>query len=307
MRSAPGTLLHVARDDRRLDALERSLAFFAPQVRVVSIPGLGHGALRPRGPQRRHRGQAHRGARQVELEHAQAPHRGADDGQCHPAARAAARIPEARDQADRAGPAHRHGPAHAAARPHGLPAQRHRHGARRIRGARRHPRSLPAGPRDACAPRLLRRYAGDDQGLRGADAADDEARAEARAAAGERGRIRRGGGEAVPQPLRGAVWRRDRRRSALRGRQRRAALPGPGALAAAVPRPPGDAVRLSAGRARELRSPRRRGGDGPLRADCRALRRAACLARAAILRRAALQAGATRAHVSSTTNRGPRR
>ena len=36
--SAPGMLLHVARDDRRLDALERSLAFFAPQVRVVSIP-----------------------------------------------------------------------------------------------------------------------------------------------------------------------------------------------------------------------------------------------------------------------------
>ena len=36
--SAPGTLLHVARDDRRLDALERSLAFFAPHVRVVSIP-----------------------------------------------------------------------------------------------------------------------------------------------------------------------------------------------------------------------------------------------------------------------------
>ncbi|HEV3175500.1 MAG TPA: transcription-repair coupling factor, partial [Stellaceae bacterium] len=36
--STPGTLLHVARDDRRLDALERSLAFFAPQVRVVSVP-----------------------------------------------------------------------------------------------------------------------------------------------------------------------------------------------------------------------------------------------------------------------------
>ena len=63
--SAPGTLLHVARDDRRLDALEHALAFFAPQVRVVSIPGLGHGALRPRRPQRRHRGQAHRGARQA--------------------------------------------------------------------------------------------------------------------------------------------------------------------------------------------------------------------------------------------------
>ena len=36
--SAPGTLLHVARDDRRLDALERALAFFAPQVRVDLLP-----------------------------------------------------------------------------------------------------------------------------------------------------------------------------------------------------------------------------------------------------------------------------
>ena len=80
--SAPGTLLHVARDDRRLDALERSLAFFAPQVRVVSIPAWDTVPYDRVGPQRRHRGQAHRGARQVELEHAQAPHRGADDGQC---------------------------------------------------------------------------------------------------------------------------------------------------------------------------------------------------------------------------------
>jgi len=36
--SGAGTLLHVARDDRRLDALERALAFFAPQVRVISFP-----------------------------------------------------------------------------------------------------------------------------------------------------------------------------------------------------------------------------------------------------------------------------
>ena len=36
--AAPGALLHVARDDRRLDALERALAFFDPQVRVVSFP-----------------------------------------------------------------------------------------------------------------------------------------------------------------------------------------------------------------------------------------------------------------------------
>ncbi|MES0384228.1 MAG: transcription-repair coupling factor [Hyphomicrobium sp.] len=36
--SAPGTLLHVARDDRRLDALEQALSFFSPDVRVVPFP-----------------------------------------------------------------------------------------------------------------------------------------------------------------------------------------------------------------------------------------------------------------------------
>ncbi|MFN3625330.1 MAG: transcription-repair coupling factor, partial [Hyphomicrobium sp.] len=35
---APGTLLHVARDDRRVEALEQGLSFFAPQVRVISFP-----------------------------------------------------------------------------------------------------------------------------------------------------------------------------------------------------------------------------------------------------------------------------
>src|SRR5690349_23331249 len=33
-----GLLLHVARDDRRLDVLEAQLKFFAPAVRVVSFP-----------------------------------------------------------------------------------------------------------------------------------------------------------------------------------------------------------------------------------------------------------------------------
>ena len=32
------TLVHVARDDRRLDALERGLQFFAPKIRKISIP-----------------------------------------------------------------------------------------------------------------------------------------------------------------------------------------------------------------------------------------------------------------------------
>ena len=34
----PAVLVHVARDDRRLDALEKTLAFFAPKTRIVSFP-----------------------------------------------------------------------------------------------------------------------------------------------------------------------------------------------------------------------------------------------------------------------------
>ncbi|MCB1512345.1 MAG: transcription-repair coupling factor, partial [Hyphomicrobiaceae bacterium] len=34
----PGTIVHVTRDDRRLDALQRALSFFAPKTRVVSLP-----------------------------------------------------------------------------------------------------------------------------------------------------------------------------------------------------------------------------------------------------------------------------
>ena len=34
----PGVLLHVARDDRRVEALEQGLAFFAPGVRVLTFP-----------------------------------------------------------------------------------------------------------------------------------------------------------------------------------------------------------------------------------------------------------------------------
>ena len=34
----PGIVLHVARDDRRLDALETALKFFAPKTRVIAFP-----------------------------------------------------------------------------------------------------------------------------------------------------------------------------------------------------------------------------------------------------------------------------
>jgi transcription-repair coupling factor (superfamily II helicase) len=35
---APAMLLHVARDDRRLDALETALGFFAPKIRLITFP-----------------------------------------------------------------------------------------------------------------------------------------------------------------------------------------------------------------------------------------------------------------------------
>ena len=37
-RGQPTAILHVARDDRRLDALEAALAFFSPKTRVVALP-----------------------------------------------------------------------------------------------------------------------------------------------------------------------------------------------------------------------------------------------------------------------------
>jgi len=36
--TSPALLLHIARDDRRLDALERQLGFFAPDAKVISFP-----------------------------------------------------------------------------------------------------------------------------------------------------------------------------------------------------------------------------------------------------------------------------
>ena len=36
--ATPPLLLHVARDDRRLEALAEGLAFFAPKLRVIQVP-----------------------------------------------------------------------------------------------------------------------------------------------------------------------------------------------------------------------------------------------------------------------------
>ena len=34
----PGVVIHVARDDRRLEQLERGLQFFAPDIKVITFP-----------------------------------------------------------------------------------------------------------------------------------------------------------------------------------------------------------------------------------------------------------------------------
>ena len=58
----PAAILHVARDDRRMEQLSAALAFFAPKHEGRSAAGLGYGALRPDRPQRRDRRPAHHGA-----------------------------------------------------------------------------------------------------------------------------------------------------------------------------------------------------------------------------------------------------
>ena len=146
------------------------------------------------------------------------------------------------------------------------------------------------------------------QGLRRRDAAHDEAGAEAHADAGQRGRVRRGGGRSCFRTRYVELFGGDdRRRSALRGGQRRPALPRPGALAAAVPRAPGDAVRLSAGRApsASITSPTRRSTSRFEQIAEHYEARVDALEQQS-LRRAALQAGAARAHVSRRQGVGGR-
>ena len=192
-----------------LEALEQALSFFAPQVRVITFPAWDTVPYDRVGPQLRHRRAPHRRARQAR----------AAASRKHPTIvlttvnAVLQRVPP-RSFMKRTikplGAGQRIDMAQLTQRLalHGLHAQRHRHGAGRVRRARRHPRSLSAGSLEPRAPRLLRRHAGEHQGLRRADAAHHQAGAEARPDAGERGRVRRGSREAVPHALRRAVRRR---------------------------------------------------------------------------------------------------
>ena len=87
----------------------------------------------------------------------------------------------------RAGQCREDGRSRALAGDQRLSALLHRARDRRIRHARRHPRSFRAGHAGAGAARLLRRHAGIDPRLRSRDAAHDRAVARARSRADERG------------------------------------------------------------------------------------------------------------------------
>ena len=164
--SAAPLFLHIARDDRRLEAIAEGLAFFAPKVRVIPFPAWDTVPYDRIGPNSEIVATAHCGPGASGGHQPQRPHRRPHHRQRHPAAHAAARVHPPFAEDHRAGPAARHGRADPASQSGGLHAQRHGHGARRIRGARRHPRPLPARPRGAGAPRFLRRHAGADEGLR---------------------------------------------------------------------------------------------------------------------------------------------
>ena len=118
--------------------------------------------------------------------------------------------------------------------------------ARRLRGARRHHRSLRAGHGRAGAARLLRRHAGIDQELRSREPAHHRPAARLRPGSGRRVPAHHRNHPALPARLCRSLRCARARRPALPGGDRRPPSPRHGALAAAVPRPPGDDLRLSA-------------------------------------------------------------
>ena len=107
------SLLHVARDDRRLDALEtRARASSRPQLRVVSFPAWDTVPYDRVGPELRDRRPPHRGARRLALGARKRADDRADHRQRGAAARAAARrSSRSAMQAARRRPARRHEPA----------------------------------------------------------------------------------------------------------------------------------------------------------------------------------------------------
>ena len=106
--SAPPLLLHVARDDRRLEALAEGLTFFAPKVRVIQFPAWDTVPYDRIGPNAEIVATRIAALARLAAAAAQGPDRRADHRQRHPAAPAPARVHPPLAEDHRARPAHRH-------------------------------------------------------------------------------------------------------------------------------------------------------------------------------------------------------
>ena len=200
------------------------------------IPGLGLPALRPGVAQRLRGGAAH--DRAVALGARDGPRPAVGVAHHHQrciATRAGARIRRHPCAVGRARQRHRHAEHRRLAGAQRLCARLHRARAGRLCRARRHSRSLSARHGHAGAARFLRRRAGDDPQLRPGNATERDRAARARPGAGGGIPARHRDHPPLSHRLCGAIRRRRARRSPLRSGERRAALSGHGALAAAVP------------------------------------------------------------------------
>ena len=246
-KNAPATsALVVCRDGSRMAALARSLSFFAPEIEAMQFPAwdcVPYDRVSPHATIVAQRMTALSRLARVK-------------GRDKPAVLLTTvnavlqRVPS-KDQIAQAGAVGRarqragDGGRDPLAGAERLPAQRDGARARRIRGARRHPRPVRAGHGAAGAARLLRRHAGKHPQLRSRDAAHRDGDARARPRAGRRVPAHHRHDPQIPHRLCRRLRRGEPRRRALRGGHRGPPPSRHGALAAAVPRPHGHAVRLS--------------------------------------------------------------
>ena len=170
------SLAVICRDGQRMAALSRALAFFGPDIAVMEFPAWDCLPYDRVSPNASGRGAAH--DRVVAAGARERPRQAVgafDDGQRRAAARAGARIRRHPCAVGRARQCARHGRRDRMAGAQWLHPRLDRARAGRIRGARRHPRSVSARHGHAGALRFLRRRAGDDPHLRSADAAQRDA------------------------------------------------------------------------------------------------------------------------------------
>ena len=257
-----GRLVFVARDGQRLAEVERTIRFFAPDGRDPRFPGLGLPALRPRlAAIRRSSRRAWRRCRACRAgdrrRRSCSPRSTPSSSACPTAT--SSRGDRCRLRRRHVSPDGRHRPLAGGQR---LPAQRHRARARRICGARRHPRPLrgrartsrSASTSSATRWRPIRSF-------------DPETQRTHRRARKRIDLVPASEMLLTPESIARfreryvvAVRRRRPRRPALPVGERGPALCRHGALAAALRRRARDAVRPCRRCAGRPRPPRRRGG-----------------------------------------------